>query len=85
MPAASYIGRRRQGDDADWMLVEASGNRSERVLPKGHIEPGEDPRVTAVREVREETGHWARVKGWLGDGRLGREASAPHVRWFVLE
>ena len=29
------------------MLVEASKNRSERVLPKGHIEPGEDPRITA--------------------------------------
>ena len=72
-------------EDADWMLVEASGNRSERVLPKGHIEPGEDPRVTAVREVQEETGHWARVKGWLEDSRLGREASAPRVRWFVLE
>ena len=32
-----------------WMLVEASGSRSERVLPKGHIEPGEDPRITVVR------------------------------------
>ena len=73
------------GDSPDWMLVEASGNRSERVLPKGHIEPEEDPRVTAVREVREETGHWTRVKGWLADDRLGREASAPRVRWFVLE
>jgi ADP-ribose pyrophosphatase YjhB (NUDIX family) len=30
------------------------------VLPKGHIEPGEGPRVTTVREVREETGHWAK-------------------------
>jgi len=25
-------------------------------LPKGHIEPGEDPRETAIRETREETG-----------------------------
>ncbi len=25
-------------------------------LPKGHIEPGEQPEQTAVRETREETG-----------------------------
>jgi len=30
-------------------------------LPKGHVEPGEAPPETAVREVREETGVRARV------------------------
>jgi 8-oxo-dGTP pyrophosphatase MutT (NUDIX family) len=67
------------------MLVEASKNRSERLLPKGHIEPGEDPRITAVREVREETGHWARITHFLEDSRLNRDTNAPNVRWFVLD
>ena len=26
-------------------------------LPKGHVEPGESPRQTALREVREEAGY----------------------------
>jgi 8-oxo-dGTP pyrophosphatase MutT (NUDIX family) len=80
---AGAIVRRIQ--DPKWMLVEAGGNRLERVLPKGHIEPGEDPRITAVREVREETGHWARVTHFLEDSRLSRDTNAPYVRWFVLD
>jgi hypothetical protein len=38
-----------------------------------------------VREVREETGHWARVVHWLEDSPLGAEANAPKVRWFLME
>lgn len=36
-------------------------------LPKGLVEPGEDPERTAVREVREETGLEAEVRAPLGD------------------
>ena len=76
---------RRQSGAVKFLLVQASNARSQRVLPKGHIEPGEDPRVTAVREVKEETGHWARVVHWLEDARLGAKANAPMVRWFLME
>lgn len=69
----------------EFLLVQASKDRSQWVLPKGHIEPGEDTRVTAVREVKEETGHWARVVRWLEDSPLGNEPNAPMVRWFLME
>jgi 8-oxo-dGTP pyrophosphatase MutT (NUDIX family) len=75
----------RKGKALEYLLVEASSDRSQWVLPKGHIEPGEDTRVTAVREVREETGHWARVVHWLEDAQLGKEANAPMVRWYLME
>jgi 8-oxo-dGTP pyrophosphatase MutT (NUDIX family) len=83
--AGGVVYRRTPGQAVEFMLVEASKDRSQRVLPKGHIEPGENPRVTAVREVREETGHWVKVISWLGDARLGEDADAPFVRWFLLE
>jgi 8-oxo-dGTP pyrophosphatase MutT (NUDIX family) len=55
------------------------------VLPKGHIEPGEEPRVTAVREVQEETGQWARVVRWLENAHLGNKPNKLMVSWFLLE
>src|SRR6187455_952114 len=38
-------------------------------LPKGAVDPGEDPAATAVREVAEETGVRARLDRKLGDIR----------------
>src|SRR4051812_46536726 len=38
-------------------------------LPKGAVDPGEDPATTAVREVAEETGVTARLDRKLGDVR----------------
>jgi len=76
---------RKNKKATEFLLVQATKNRSQLVLPKGHIEPGEDPRVTAVREVKEETGHWARVTTWLKDIKLGQEDSAPMTRFFLME
>lgn len=38
------------------MLILDRPSRDEVRLPKGHIEPGEAPQETALREVQEETG-----------------------------
>jgi ADP-ribose pyrophosphatase YjhB (NUDIX family) len=75
------------GDTTEFMLIGPEArNRIEKLLPKGHIEAGEDPRVTAVREVREETSNWVKVRNYLGDCPLDKEKSdSPLVRWFLLE
>lgn len=38
------------------LLVRARRNPTDWIFPKGHIEPGEPPTVTAVREAAEEAG-----------------------------
>jgi 8-oxo-dGTP pyrophosphatase MutT (NUDIX family) len=54
-----------------WLAAIRPGGRPDGIwaLPKGNIGPGEDPEVTAVREVAEETGIEAVSSGKLGDVR----------------
>jgi 8-oxo-dGTP pyrophosphatase MutT (NUDIX family) len=68
-----------------YLLVQASNNPAEWVLPKGHIEPGESPQYAAVREVREETGCWARVEKWIEDVRFPSGAEIVNARFFGME
>lgn len=70
-------------NSVEYLLVQASDNREQLVLPKGHIEPGETARQTAVREVQEESGERARVIDRLGDVRFGKYG--PLVRFFLME
>jgi 8-oxo-dGTP pyrophosphatase MutT (NUDIX family) len=51
----ALISHRNRGGKADW------------VIPKGHVERGEDLAQTAVREVAEETGILAEVVEKLGE------------------
>ncbi len=57
----------RQGDDG--FEIALIGLRGGKVwaLPKGTVEPGEDPAETAQREVGEETGLTGRCVGKVGE------------------
>lgn len=47
------------------LLIQDAKNRW--TIPKGHVEPGEEPKVTAEREIQEETGlKDLKVHSWLG-------------------
>ena len=83
--AGGVVFRARRDGSIEYLLAQASGKRHEWVLPKGHIEPGETPRVAAVREVREETGHWARIVDWIGDVDLPTATGSPRVRFFLMQ
>jgi 8-oxo-dGTP pyrophosphatase MutT (NUDIX family) len=76
---------RRRGEAVEYLLVQASKDRSQWVLPKGHIEPGEEARATAVREVLEEAGVWARVMRPIDDVRFGDGTDSPFTRFYLME
>ena len=66
--AGGVLVRRLTGE---WVFaaIRPAGKKRLWALPKGNIGPGEDPRDTAIREVREETGATGRLVEKLGDVR----------------
>ncbi|HUD05936.1 MAG TPA: NUDIX domain-containing protein [Candidatus Saccharimonadales bacterium] len=63
--AGGIIFRRNQKNDVEILLIQDAKNRW--TIPKGHVEPGEEPRQTAEREIQEETGlQDMKVFNWLG-------------------
>ena len=55
------------------------------VLPKGHIEPGETPEQTAVREVLEEAGVTARIVEFLMTVRQVVFGTPQQIELFLME
>lgn len=54
------------------------------MLPKGHVKHGETPAETAVREVHEESGVWARVRKPLTPVNITPPDGRPILVQFYL-
>jgi 8-oxo-dGTP pyrophosphatase MutT (NUDIX family) len=76
---------RLRGKKAEYLLVEDNAFKNEWLLPKGHVESGEEHRDTAVREVHEEAGVWARIHGELDDVSFTVDAAVVSTRFFLME
>jgi 8-oxo-dGTP pyrophosphatase MutT (NUDIX family) len=71
------------------VLVLRRPSRDEVRLPKGHVEPGEDARETALREVREESGYDGLiVQAALGEQIVEFDHAGKHIvrteRYFLM-
>src|SRR5262249_36420634 len=63
--SGGIVFRRNPAGQLEILLMQDAKNRW--TIPKGHVEPNEDPRATAEREIMEETGlQQMKVHDWLG-------------------
>lgn len=82
--AGGVVFRIKRGK-TQYLLVEATKDPCQWVLPKGHVEEGESHRETAVREVHEETGVWARIVHDLGDVSWPVDGNVVTTRFFLMQ
>jgi 8-oxo-dGTP pyrophosphatase MutT (NUDIX family) len=83
--AGGVVVRHRTDGLPEILLVTSRRHRDHWVLPKGHVDPGEVPEASAVREVREESGVVADVVAQLDDTEIDVEGEHQHIRWFLME
>jgi 8-oxo-dGTP pyrophosphatase MutT (NUDIX family) len=80
-----------RGEQTIVIVPTRRGAQGQKVLalPKGHVDPGETPDQTALREVREETGVEASLVEKLGDVRYfyqrGGKRIFKRVTFYLFE
>jgi 8-oxo-dGTP pyrophosphatase MutT (NUDIX family) len=81
--AGGVVYRMRSGR-LEFLLVTARRRPDVWVYPKGHIESGETPQETAVREVEEEAGVRANVVKRIDDVSLEVRGEQQRIRYFLM-
>ena len=68
-----------------FMMVTANSPEKEWVFPKGHIEAGESPEQTALREIREEAGVEAILLKRIGTTEFEHGGKQIVTVFFILK
>ncbi len=76
---------RQRLNHRQYLLVQATRDAEDWVLPKGHIEPGEDSLRCAIREVREETGVWAQIERELEISKYDVADKPVSVQFYLMK
>jgi 8-oxo-dGTP pyrophosphatase MutT (NUDIX family) len=76
---------KRTADGVRYLLVTSKRQPNDWVLPKGHIEPGEDAEEAALREVMEEAGVEASIRTPLGCLDYNSTRERVRVAFYLMD
>jgi 8-oxo-dGTP pyrophosphatase MutT (NUDIX family) len=80
---AGGVAFRKKGNQFSYLVISSSDG-AHWVLPKGHIETGEGPEETALRELREEAGIIGEIVTELSTHQYKKEDEVINVRYFLI-
>lgn len=66
------------------LLVRALKDPSARLFPKGHIESGETPEATALRDLYEESAFAGRLLAYIGYSEFPSGNELARVEYFLV-
>jgi len=75
---------RRHGEIDEVLVVSSRKQPGAWTFPKGHIEAGETPAETALRELREEAGVIGRIVAEIGHSRFPSKGRQVDVTYFLV-
>jgi 8-oxo-dGTP pyrophosphatase MutT (NUDIX family) len=75
----------RKSSEGYQFLIISSSNGRHWVLPKGHIDPGENAESTSLRELVEETGVLGRIVGFVSEQHFSTPSGNTVVHYFLVE
>ena len=74
--------------NAQGMVLVVNQHGTSWSLPKGHVDPGEEPLEAAIREIEEESGitdlHLFHTLGAYGRYKIGQKGGEDKSEWKVL-
>jgi 8-oxo-dGTP pyrophosphatase MutT (NUDIX family) len=83
--AGGVVFKRSRDGSVRYLLVTSKRQPNDWVLPKGHIEPGEDPGAAALREVMEEAGVEASIRNELGCLDYASTREQVRVMFYLMD
>jgi len=81
---AGAIAVRRHGPKPLVLIARSKKNPREWIFPKGHIEPGETPAETAIRELQEEAGVTGEIVRSIGVSIFAGPKGEVEVTYFLV-